>query len=328
MTPSGQPRMALVRALGRSLWGFLAVNAHYKLLALAIALGIWLWLNLSVNPVESLRLRMPVSVLSDPEVQSSADPSRVAVDFFGQHQSLQELREHPGDLRAVVDGRGRSSGSFLGEVELEGLGQGIRYSSTPSHVNVDLRPWDRKSVPVWLLWMGKVPEGTSLPENEITTIPAEVEVSGPRESVDETQAVRALVDREALLRRQHMDVPLRPVGAGGQVVDDPALTVEPPEGRISLPTDIGLSKLVPIEPRMTGTPRSGYKVQGVSCNPFEVEVRGDAVELSHVTSIPTEPIDISHANRTLNVHASLRPPSGIIPRRFSAVDVTVNIVKE
>jgi YbbR domain-containing protein len=61
---------------------------------------------------------------------------------------------------------------------------------------------------------------------------------------------------------------------------------------ITLEADLKIRKIVPIKPRIKGTPAEGFEVAGINVEPPEIEVEGAERALKQLREIPTEMVDV------------------------------------
>ncbi len=92
-----------------------------------------------------------------------------------------------------------------------------------------------------------------------------------------------------------------------------------------------ISKKVPIELDLIGEPRDGYKVayNEVVITPSEFVIVGPKAILNDISSIETQPIDITGLTKTLRKDVSIIPPArGVIKEKFITVTVPIHKEKE
>src|SRR5690606_13730424 len=71
------------------------------------------------------------------------------------------------------------------------------------------------------------------------------------------------------------------------------------------------SRTVPVNPVVTGTPASGFRVASVDVEPLTVTVEGDLDELAELVSADTAPVVVSGATRNLTVEVPFTLPTGV-----------------
>jgi YbbR domain-containing protein len=85
------------------------------------------------------------------------------------------------------------------------------------------------------------------------------------------------------------------------------------------------TRFVRVVPRFTGQGQGGYTVESWTCEPREVDVTGPASHVARITSVTTDPVDVSGAVGTENfrVNAYLDDP---FARFVSAPQVTITVM--
>lgn len=89
-----------------------------------------------------------------------------------------------------------------------------------------------------------------------------------------------------------------------------------------------ITKNVPVEAFVRGTPGDGYAVRNIVVVPAEIILKGTAKELRYVREIKTEPMDISAATDTVVKETRIVSPQGGISTDVDKVTVQAVIVKE
>src|SRR5439155_84684 len=134
------------------------------------------------------------------------------------------------------------------------------------------------------------------------------------------------------------EVDLARLGAGEAVIrlnpdnvrtarDVAVLRVSPSRLRVTLEPIETVE--VTVAPRLTGRPKPGYVVRGVSVRPPTVTVSGPGSEVARRPEIQTLPIDVSGAQARLTRSVDLAPEPGAVRlSKTRTVEVTVDITEE
>ena len=97
--------------------------------------------------------------------------------------------------------------------------------------------------------------------------------------------------------------------------------------RIRLQLENTLTKVVQVEPLLTGTPTKGYEVIEATATPTEVPLSGPESRIEQVNQVLTQPVSIEGQRETLARHVSLDQEDPKV--RFEAIDhVRVSVVIE
>lgn len=151
-------------------------------------------------------------------------------------------------------------------------------------------------------------------------------VRGPQSRVDRVAQVRAMVNIDRLTANYISPRLLEAIDADGQIVA--GVLIEPKSIDVEVPiiSSAGI-KRVPVVPRVSGDPASGYIVGGVSVEPMFVDLTGSSGPLEQVQSVSTLDVSVEGASRTFSETVALDlPPNTILQAgQPSLAVVTVQI---
>jgi YbbR domain-containing protein len=149
---------------------------------------------------------------------------------------------------------------------------------------------------------GAVPPGLALAPPEVT--PAAAILRGASSRVAKVQEVIARVAVDASGLNIDQDVDLEAVDETGAPV--PGVEVLPERAHVSIQVARELAyATLPVVPVLTGAPAPGYRVTGVTVDPSTLTVSGEAATVGQLTSVSTQPVDIS--GKAESVEASVDP---------------------
>jgi YbbR domain-containing protein len=190
----------------------------------------------------------------------------------------------------------------------------------PQVVQVQLDPLISKSVPV------KVDEGTPAtglqPQNPILSTNS-VTVSGPASVVSLATAAIARVVIQPSGLDVDQEVPLVAVDALNNVLSP--VGIEPQTVRVQIRVGVQQTRTLPVNPKVSGVPNSGFQVGGVTVNPPVVTVQGDSDALSALAAVDTGTVDLTGATSDVTRVVNLVLPAGITSVGSSTVSVTVHL---
>jgi YbbR domain-containing protein len=169
--------------------------------------------------------------------------------------------------------------------------------------------------------------------SSVAVEPQTVSVAGPSDVLRRARTVRVLLElteREmAKLAREKSSVfQINPVvldADGHQLqgvqVDPASVTV-----RVSV-SEQQSEKQVLISPQLRGQALAGYRLAAIECNPLTAVVVGRATILSGISSVETEPIDVSDLSADKDFEAHLRVPAGVALRGRPTARIRVRVVR-
>jgi len=102
--------------------------------------------------------------------------------------------------------------------------------------------------------------------------------------------------------------------------DRQIVTVNPSRATVSFAiAPAVVEKTLPVRPRITGEPATGYQIAGLSSDPLVVTVVGAAADVANLTELALEPLDITGATSTVTQTRRLTPVSNVTLGRESVV---------
>jgi hypothetical protein len=144
----------------------------------------------------------------------------------------------------------------------------------------------------------------TLPEDVTVQIKSMSSLTPPPSKLDLTAEVDAskITEGTTSLRVNHADI----TAPSGMVIT----TVSPTNIRIS--AEKKLRKKVPVKAALKGRLPTGLTFLNVSCDPDSVEIEGPASQISLITSIATEDIDVSQLKIGEEYQKNLRVPEKLV----------------
>ena len=179
------------------------------------------------------------------------------------------------------------------------------------------------AVVLWIVIAGgdTVERGLNVPV-ELRNLPSDLETTGDLvNSVDvRLRASPGLIeslDTAQVLAR----IDLEGAQEGEQIVQLEADDIEVPFGFrivkitpsfLTFNLERTLSKLVPVQPRIVGTPAPGYEVVDYFSDPREVRVAGPRSRVQEIESAFTEPVSVEGADMTLQELVNVMPEDPLL----------------
>lgn len=104
------------------------------------------------------------------------------------------------------------------------------------------------------------------------------------------------------------------------------LRMEPLNVRVTL--DESVSRVVPVKVYVVGTPEKGYRVRSVEVKPQTLKVEGARSEVSRVSVLRTEPVDVTGLDSDIMQDFRVNTDGKNIRVSASEVAVTITLAKE
>lgn len=204
---------------------------------------------------------------------------------------------------------------------------------SPAYVSVAIDRTLTKKVPVVASYGNTrtPPAGFNAQTARLT--PNTVTVSGPESLVSQVAEAEVSLDlsgaRSTILE---LSKPVAVNSLGALIQAGNKLLLAPAQVQVEVPIHAVASlKTLPVLVPIAGHPRTGFGVTNVSVNPAAITAKGSPSALSHISSISTSAVSVSHHGRgTFSDRVRVRFPRGVtssvrrvqVQVRLSAVDAS------
>lgn len=302
-------------------------NIATLLLSLFLAVAIWSSASQAEDPVRTRFIEVPLQFVGLPAdtVMIDADPRQtVQIRLEGPDSILQQLT--PDDFSATADLSLVPSGQpATVEITVVANKPGATISFiTPEQIDVQLEQQVVREVPVELDLRGSVARGHE--QGEPLLEPATIRIAGPSSRVNELDF--ALVTVFLNSTAETLVESAQPVfyDRFGRVASVTGLDLSRDDVTVTVPVEelAGFAdKLITVQ--WMGEPAPGYRLLSVTADPPSVLVEGRPAQVNQLTSIETEPIDITGLTESFQQSAVLDLPTGISVDPEQTVTVRIEI---
>ena len=296
------------------------------LLATVLAVFIWLTATQDQDPINDQFLQLSVNFEGQPAGSIRIQPqlTSVQVRLEGPESALRQLS--PEDFKAYVD----LSQVPFGEnttvpVHVNPLSEDVRVTlMIPEEVPVLLEEQVSREIPVELDIRGSTARGHT--QGEPLIEPEFITVSGPKSKIENLDFALVTVflnnPRETSVG-QH-----RPVfyDAQGRVASTIDLDLDTQDIQVTIPIEQSAGfaeKLITVN--WIGDPAYGHQLLNISVDPPSVLVEGPPDAVNALTSVQTEPIDITGLTQSFSQPASLDLPIGVALDQNQEIFVSIDI---
>ena len=303
----------------RFLFGHWALKVGALLLALILYVGM-----VALQSTQEWPGSVPIELVNQPADARLLSPNSIPTVGSIRYIAPADVRVSKDSFSATLDLKDAKvdpSASTWVKVRLEADQRIQIIDYQPQQVRVVLDHVESRTVPV-KLETGALPTGLRLGTQ--TYVPS-VEATGASTLV--AQVVRAVarvtIDNSGLDVKD--DVPVVPVDANGQTVDN--VTLNPATIHVDIQIGSQLqSQTVAVVPVIQGSPAAGYYVTSIDVNPLVVSVSGEANALALLGGAAnTAPISIAGATGDVSVKVALNLPSGVEAPGVTTVAVVVHL---
>ncbi|MGE4214645.1 MAG: YbbR-like domain-containing protein [Anaerotignaceae bacterium] len=276
----------------------------WKFLSLVIAICLWFIVINIEDPVETRNFSVTLEMLNDSAITDRGQTisnydeiygQKINVRVRGQRIALDRLYQNRDDIHAYIDlstveespGYGETvpasvvvklPSSLSGSYEIEGKSPGTISLVIENRVAVEKT--------ILLDIEGDVDSSYTLATPELT--PQTVIVSGSQTIVDSVDTVKATVKLENIKEDSHYTATLVAYDVNGVQVSGVSLSVK----TVDVYIPVKMSKKIKLVYASTGTPKEGYSVESVTCDPEYVYVLGDEEVLKNIYEIELPSVNV------------------------------------
>ena len=298
-------------------------NLPAKILALCVAVILWVVVMNDQNPAIEGSFNVPLAVVNSPEgykITKSEDSVKIKVR--GPRSLF--VTATSDDFRAYVDLDGAEDGKQDYKVQTA-LPQGFELVEVaPETVSFDLDKIIQKQMRAEIIVTGASAPGTTVAK--VTQTSSIVTLEGPQSAVDTVVRVVGYVGLSGNSADFDLQVPLTALNADGREVQ--GVKVVPSATEVSVSLARGLTKkIVTIHPVLQENLPKNYELGDVRTDPIKIEVAGDSKTIENLSSIDTEPIDLSKLTATKKMTVKLALPDGITVTNRE-VNVSIEVKKK
>ena len=298
-------------------------NLPAKILALFVAIILWVVVMNDQNPSIEGSFTVPVAVVNAPEgYKITKSDEDVKIKVRGPRSLF--VTATADDFRAYVDLDGAQDGKQDCKVQTA-LPQGFELVEVaPETVSFDLDKIIQKQMRAEVIVTGASAPGTTVAK--VTQASSLVTIEGPESAVGTVVRVVGYVGLSGNSADFELQVPLTAINADGREVQ--GVKVVPSATEVSVSLARGLTKkIVTIHPVLQENLPKDYELGDVRTDPIKIEVAGDSKTIENLSSIDTEPIDLSKLTATKKMTVKLALPDGITVTSRE-VNVSIEVKKK
>lgn len=278
-------------------------------LSLVLAIALVLLGNGVTNKTAELPQGIPIEALNLADGLSAklGSERKVQIIVSAPRQTWQTLTED--SFSATVDVAKQGEGTYDLPIMVTSKVSGVEVRRVkPTRLSVTVEPVIRKTVPIVAKFSGKA--GNDLVADTPTFNPEKVEITGPKSVVTDLTQVIANVKLNGETGPLDQKITLVVQDSSGEVIQGVTVNPESVNLKVNL-VKAGKLKTVGIVPVITGTPKAGLWVKGISVTPGVVTLTGPVDELEKITQISTAPVSVNGLDSDTESKATLSFPSGI-----------------
>lgn len=296
-------------------------------LCLLLSFGLWCYVNAVENPTGQKTIKnVPVEILNTGILAEDglalAPNQHITVNLNIQGLNENIYNSNASDYKVILTlgSTQLAAGSNWLTAQVESSPQGITVTNQQIKVNLQLEHLIKKEFTVQSNLDIGTEQGVYV--KNIAFDPSAVMVEGASSAVNSVAKVVATEKIYNLSQNQNVSAKLVALNAQGQQVKD----VDIYPGTTNAKISISNGKAVPINVVTTGTAPSGVNIESLIPSIKNVEVIGDADVINKISSINTEPINLSNITANTTIPVKLVIPNGItIGNEINSVNVVVTL---
>ncbi|MDH7571311.1 MAG: CdaR family protein [Armatimonadota bacterium] len=306
-------------------------NLKYKLVALACALLLHaMYGRAAEEPLTLAAVRAPVRAVNVPEGLAPTLMPPLTIWLQGRKSAIDRLLDRPDGGASLVDVSVDLSGQQAGtrtlpvKVTVKGVGPGTE-AIKPPPVTVTLEPVITREFTVEVTPRGSVATGYRWESTSVR--PKTASVRGPRSLVDTVARLEARVPVNRAVRDVESTVPIEAKDSRDELVEQ--VEIEPTHAQVYVRVARVMQyRVLPVVVSHIGQPALGFRIARMVVQPLTVTVSGTGAALEQLSSIQTEPIDLTDVQEPITRQVRLRPPPGVEVVGSTTVQVKVFLESE
>lgn len=299
---------------------FLRKKWFLKVLAVLGAIVLWLYVANVGYRTDNIDGEIPLELHNIPLGYSVAkEIDAVRLKVRAPAATWENL--NPDGFSAYLDLKGLEAGSYNLEVKVTSEESDVQIvEKIPKRVSVRLEETLTETFPINGDVVGEAGEDylALTPELSVT----EAIVIGPESRVANIDQLVARVklngETEAIVQNAEVIA----LDINGEEISDLEIDPRVVEARVSFEKETSEGS-VEIDAQIIGTPKDGYAEDGVTVSPTTVSVEGRAEDLTNISYIQTEPVDITGVDSDVVRNVGLVVPDGV---KVSVSEVTVTVI--
>lgn len=299
-----------------------------KLICLLLSLGLWFYITNVENPVRTSELKnIPVELINIDYIANSkfaiSENQQFTVDLKLEGPSSEVIKAKKEDFKIVADmsAYALKSGENTIPVQIVNYPENINIKNNGFlGIKVKLEDLIKKELPV----KSKInlQYKQNIHEKDQTISPANVNVSGPKSSIDKIYEAVITGEEKDINSNIQKNYDIKFLDASGNEIKG----IETDYDKAQLTVTITNGKNVPVTLKTIGTLPDGYFFDGSELSRNTVNITGSSEDLDKIKSIETQPVDLSNITSTKEINTKLNLPQNVsVQQGDDDVRVKINI---
>lgn len=300
-----------------------------KVICILLSFGLWLYVNNVENPKREIVVaNIPVEILNTQvlsEYGLALDPNQpitVSLKVEGPSSEIYKVNKSQFKVIADLGAYGLTTGENNIPVVVVSGPSGVTVLNNYPLAKIKLEALEKKTMPIYSEINVKNSAGTYV--RKVNISPSTAVVEGPESLVNEVVKLVIREQVDDINSPKVLNLPIVALNSVGQVVN--GVTINPTTADALINVEKGTA--VPIKVETTGTLPSGISLKSIVPSVPSIEIVTNQKETAPITSISTEPINLSNITGSTDIPVKLKLPVGVINLSGNnTINVRVNVDK-
>lgn len=284
-----------------------------KLLCVLLSFSLWLYVSNVENPTRTSEVKgVPVEILNEDILKDSnlcISPDQtftVDLKLEGPANDIYSVKRDDFLIKLDLSSYALKVGENNIPVQIEKSPEGLTVkNSAVLAIKINVENKTEKEVKLYSKVKTSFKNGFT--QNASSIEPSEVTVSGPESCVNKVSKVALIGEVTNISSNISDKFKLSPVDVDGNIVE--GVTIN--ESEATLHIDVAMQKEVAINPTFSGTLSGEKSLESVTMSKNKILVKGKYEDIADLSTINTEPIELSSITSNTNVKVVLQLPEGI-----------------
>lgn len=298
-----------------------------QVLCLLLSFGLWIYININENPMGQKTIKnVPVQILNkgvlaeDGLALAPNQDVTVNLNIKGEKEKIYNSSASEYKVTLELGNTQLTTGNNWLTAQVTKIPNGVTVANAQIKVNLQLEPLIKKEFTVQSNLNITTDQGVYV--KNIILDPNTVTIEGASSAVNSVAKVVATEKVSNVNRNQSVKAKLVALNAQGQELKD----VDIYPGTVNANISIENGKAVPINVVTIGTAPAGVNIASLVPSIKNVEVIGDSNTINPITSINTEPINLSNITANNVISVKLIVPQGVtLGNKVTSVNVTATL---
>lgn len=296
------------------------------IISIVIAFFLWIYVIGGVNPtIKQTIPNVPVQLLNVESLTARdlaiSGDGEYTVDVIVEGKRSDIMKVSEKEIIAEADLFGWSKGENFIPVKVQVPDALDIIEIKPPKIQVTIENLVALSKPITVIFKGEMPQGYE--EGEVEIKPSEIEVTGAKSDVQTVSQVQVAVDVSELSQnKKNIQAEAMAVNQVGMLIENVKLS----SNYVNVSAKLSKLKEVALKVEMIGKPVDGIGIE--TKVPDKIFIKGSKNAIKDITSVYTEPVDISEITANDTIPLSLILPDGVeIAKGYEKLQLEVSTIK-